>query len=317
MNKKGIKSDLMLLSVAFIWGTTFIIVQNAVAILPPHSFNAVRFLAAAIFLFIIALVFDRKNLFKIPKKAMLGGILLGVFLFFGYATQTIGLLYTTAANAGFITGLSVVLVPILSLFILKARPRFTSVIGVGLAASGLYLMTMISSDGFNIGDALVLVGAVFFALQIVGMDKYAPLYSPYILALIQIFVVGILSLIAALLFEDTTILLSPEIMFSYDVILALVITSLFATALAFLIQATFQRYSSPTKTAIIFAMEPVFAALTSMIVLWQWLTWNVALGGSLIFLGMILAEIPPDALTRAFTRKKAPKESVKKKENDK
>lgn len=288
----------MLLFVAFIWGTTFIIVQNAVAILPPHSFNAVRFLSAAIFMFIIALIFDRKNLFSISKEALLGGIMLGVFLFFGYATQTIGLLYTSAANAGFITGLSVVLVPILSLIILKVKPRFTSIIGVALAAIGLYVMTMIASNGFNLGDILILVCAVFFALQIVAMGKYAPRHSPFTLALIQILVIGILSLIAAFFFEDKAAFLSPDIIFSSDVLLALVITSLFATAIAFLIQATFQRHSSPTKTAIIFATEPVFAALTSMIVLWELLRWNVAFGGLLIFMGMILAEIPPETFDR-------------------
>lgn len=304
--KKSLKSDLMLLFVAFIWGTTFIIVQNAIALLPPHSFNAVRFLVATIFLLIFALIWDRKNLFAIPKELWFAGIFLGVLLFIGYGAQTIGLLYTTAANAGFITGLSVVLVPILSYLILKEKLKSTSIIGVGLAAIGLYIMTMIGSVGINFGDFLIFFGAIFFALQIVYTGRYAPKYSAFILALLQIAVCGILSLGAAIIFEDTTALLSIDVLLSFDVLLAIVITALFATSIAFLIQANFQRYSSPTKTAIIFATEPVFAALTSMVVLWQLLTWNVAIGGLLIFLGMILAEIPPDALTRPFKRQKEP-----------
>lgn len=309
--RKSLRSDLMLLFVAFIWGTTFVVVQNAIAFLPPHSFNAVRFLVATIFLLIFALIWDRKNLFAIPKGLWFAGILLGIMLFIGYGAQTVGLLYTTAANAGFITGLSVVLVPILSYLILKEKLKFTAIIGVSLAAIGLYIMTMVGGVKINFGDLLILIGAVFFALQIVYTGRYAPRYSAFILALLQIAVCGLLSLGAAVIFEDTTALTSLDVLLSFDVLLALVITALFATSIAFLIQANFQRYSSPTKTAIIFATEPVFAALTSMVVLWQWLTWNVTLGGALIFLGMILAEIPPDALMRPFRQIKKTAQAVK------
>jgi drug/metabolite transporter (DMT)-like permease len=302
--KKSLKSDLILLSVSFIWGTTFIIVQNAIAFLPPHSFNAVRFLVATFFLLIFALIWDRKNLFAIPKELWIAGTFLGVLLFFGYGAQTVGLLYTTAANAGFITGLSVVLVPILSYFILREKLKFTSIIGVSLAAIGLYIMTMIGGMKINLGDFLIFIGAVFFALQIVFTSKYAPKYSAFILALLQIAVCGLLSLGAAIIFEDTTALTSLDVLLSFDVLIAITITALFATSIAFIIQANFQRYSSPTKTAIIFATEPVFAALTSMVVLWQLISWNVALGGLLIFLGMILAEIPPEIFNKFLPKKR-------------
>lgn len=301
--KKNILADFMLLMVAFVWGTTFIAVQNAIDVLPPHSFNAVRFLTASIIILILAFIFDKKNLLTINKDIWIAGSLLGFFLFFGYAFQTLGLLYTTASKAGFITGLNVVLVPIFSTILIKMKPRLTAVIGVSLATAGLYIMTMIGNTNFSYGDFLVFLCAIFFALQIVSTGKYAPKYSAFVLAWIQITVVGILSLISAIIFEDISYIISPDIMLDNDVIIALLITSIFATALAFLAQTIFQKHSTPTKVAIIFAMEPVFAAIASVIYEKEMLSLNVTIGGSLIFLGMILAEIPSEKISALFVRK--------------
>lgn len=301
--KKSIIADFMLLMVALIWGTTFIAVQNAIDLLPPHSFNAVRFLTASIFILFLTIIVDKKSLFNITKEIWIAGSLLGLFLFFGYAFQTLGLLYTSASKAGFITGLNVVLVPIFSTIFLKLRPKITSIIGVVLAAIGLYIMTMIGNANYSFGDFLVFLCAIFFALQIVTTGKYAPKYSAFVLAWIQISVVGILSLFSAFLFEDVSYLTDPDVLLDSDVLIALLITSIFATALAFLAQTTFQKHSTPTKVAIIFAMEPVFAAITSIIVQKEMLSLNVTIGGSLIFMGMILAEIPPDKITSIFRKK--------------
>ncbi len=302
--KKSIVADLMLLMVALVWGATFIAVQNAIDLLPPHSFNAIRFLTASIIILFLTIIFDKKSLLNITKEIWIAGSLLGLFLFFGYAFQTFGLLYTSASKAGFITGLNVVLVPIFSTILLKSRPKITSIIGVVLAAIGLYIMTAIGNTNYSFGDFLVFLCAIFFALQIVTTGKYAPKYSAFILAWIQITVVGILSLLSAFIFEDTTALTNLRVLLNKNVFIALLITSVFATALAFLAQTTFQKHSSPTKVAIIFAMEPVFAAITSVIVLKKMLSINVTIGGSLIFLGMILAEIPPEKITSLFHKKK-------------
>lgn len=301
--KKSIFADLMLLMVALVWGTTFIVVQNAIDLLPPHSFNAIRFLVASVIILFLTIIFDKKSLLNITKEIWIAGSILGLFLFFGYAFQTLGLLYTSAAKAGFITGLNVVLVPIFSVILLKSRPKITSIFGVALAAIGLYIMTSIGNTDYSFGDFLVFLCAIFFALQIVTTGKYAPKYSAFVLAWIQITVVGILSLLSAFIFEDTTALTSPSILLDKNVFIALLITSVFATALAFLAQTTFQKHSSPTKVAIIFAMEPVFAAITSVIVLGEMLSVNVTIGGSLIFIGMILAEIPPEKITTLFRSK--------------
>jgi len=116
--KRSILADLSLLTVAFVWGTTFVLVQNAIATLPPHTFNAIRFFMAAVLLFLFMLLFFRDQLKAISVKMVLSGVILGIWLFGGYAFQTIGLLYTTSSKAGFITGLSVVLIPVFGFFIL-------------------------------------------------------------------------------------------------------------------------------------------------------------------------------------------------------
>lgn len=298
--KKKLFADLSLLMVTLIWGTTFVIVQNAIDILPPHSFNGIRFFLASLILFIVIVLFDRKSLKAINKKLLTSGIILGFFLFGGYAFQTVGLLYTTASRAGFITGLSVILVPIFSIILLKSYPKWTSVVGALFAATGLYLLTMIGENTFTSGDILVFFCAIFFALQIIFTGKFAPNYNVLSLAWIQISTVSILSLIFAFLFEDFASI-SINIILTPEVITALLITSILATALAFFAQTYFQRYTTPTRVAIIFAMEPVFAAITAYIVLNEQLGAGGIIGGLLILSGMILAELNPD-IFREFSK---------------
>lgn len=145
MNKKYI-ADFTLLFVAFVWGTTFVVVQNAISFLQPHTFNAVRFFMAALLLSVWLVVFRRDEIKAINKKLLLSGMAIGFWLFIGYACQTIGLVYTTSSKAGFITGLSVVLVPLLSFFILKIKPGIYAIIGVCIATVGLYLKSGRKND---------------------------------------------------------------------------------------------------------------------------------------------------------------------------
>lgn len=289
--KKTYVADGILLFIAFIWGATFVVVQNALSFLEPNTFNALRFSIAAFILFAVRLFLSRKNQLKITKNLLISGIILGFWLFIGYTFQTIGLLYTTSAKAGFITGLNVVLVPVLSIFLLRTKLAVPQVIGVGLATAGLYLLTMTGSSGVNIGDFLVLICAFGFAMQIILTGKYTEKFPTIDLTLWQISTVAVLSWIAALLFEDWSLAFQPAT-FLQEVLFALVITSLFATAIAFFAQTHFQKFTTATHTALIFAMEPVFAALTDY--LWNGVTMSTSgiFGSILIFTGMILAEIP-------------------------
>ena len=290
--KKPLVADLSLLLVTIIWGTTFVLVQNAIDFLEPFSFNSIRFLAAAIILIVCLVIFDKEQLKKLDVKLLLSGVFIGFWLFLGYATQTIGLLYTTSSKAGFITGLSVVLVPLFSMMLLKQFPNRNAVFGVLTATIGLFLLTMTDVTSLNKGDGFMFICAVSFALQIIYTGKFSSKYPTLLLTVIQITTVAVLSIISSFLFEDWKRSFDLEILLTQDVLIALLITSIFATALAFLIQTGFQKYTTATRVALIFAMEPVFAAITGYYWANERLSYSALVGCFLIFAGMIFAEMP-------------------------
>ncbi|MEH7157364.1 DMT family transporter [Neobacillus drentensis] len=290
--KKPLVADISLLLVTIIWGTTFVLVQNAIDFLEPFSFNAIRFLTAAILLILLLVLFEKRQLKQLDRKLLLSGVFIGFWLFLGYATQTIGLLYTTSSKAGFITGLNVVLVPLFSMMLLKQFPSRNAVLGVLTATIGLFLLTMTDVTGLNKGDGLVFICAISFALQIIYTGKFSSKYPTMLLTVVQISTVAILSIISSFIFEDWKQSFNPDILLTKDVIIALIITSVFATALAFLVQTNFQKYTSATRVALIFAMEPVFAAITGFYWANERLSYSALVGCILIFAGMIFAELP-------------------------
>ncbi|WP_342488392.1 DMT family transporter [Cytobacillus sp. FSL W7-1323] len=283
-------ADFSLLLVAFIWGTTFVLVQNALQSLSAFSFNGIRFLIAAFFLTIMAIIFYRKQWERLTKRTLMAGILLGLCLFIAYTFQTIGLHYTSSSKAGFITGLSVILVPILSIFILNIKITRNAFIGVFVATLGLYLLTAQDISAFNKGDGFVFICALGFAFHIILTNLFAQAHSAIILTIIQVTTVGLLSILSGFVYEGWSY--DSELLFRQEVIFALLITSIFATGLAFLAQTHFQQFTSPTRVAVIFAMEPVFAALTGYIFAGDRLSIIAMFGCLFILLGMILAEWP-------------------------
>lgn len=291
LNYKTYFADFLLLMVAFTWGFTFVIVKNVVEILPPHSFNGVRFFIAALFLLVVILIKDRSILTTMTWKKFLIGSLLGFFLFSGYAFQTIGLMSTTVSKAGFITGMSVVIVPILAVIMLRDAVRRQAVIGISVAVLGLFLLSF--ADGWHIesGDLLVFCGAICFAIHIVLIGKWSPAYNALGLAFIQILAVGVFSSSTALVTGEL-MTFSWTIFFQPTVYWSLIICAIFATALAFLIQTAAQKFTSPTKTAIIFATEPVFAAMAGYLFAHDILSSKELVGCALILLGMLVAEWP-------------------------
>jgi drug/metabolite transporter (DMT)-like permease len=290
--KKQWVADGSLLLVAFIWGATFVLVQNAISFLEPLSFNGVRFSLAGFFLLGWLYLFHRSQLKVFNGKLLISGVFMGFWLFSGYAFQTIGLLYTTSSKAGFITGLSVVLVPLFAFILLKQKPKANAIIGVLIAAIGLYLLTMNGEVSINKGDLLVFLCAVSFGMHIVITGKYSSHFPTLLLTITQIFTVSILCILSAFFFEDWTQMFNATVLQKAEVWSALLITSLFATAFAFLVQTNFQRYTTATRVALIFAMEPVFAALTAYLWANEQLTISALIGCLLILLGMILAELP-------------------------
>ncbi|WHY84374.1 DMT family transporter [Neobacillus novalis] len=295
--KRPLFADISLLLVTLIWGTTFVLVQNAIDFLPPFAFNGIRFLIAAVLLILCLLIFEKKQLKQLNLKLMASGVFLGFWLFLGYVTQTIGLLYTTSSKAGFITGLSVVLVPLFSLLLLKQYPSKNALFGVLIATAGLFFLTMTDVTSLNTGDGFVFICAISFALHIILTGKFSSKYPTLLLTAIQISTVALLSILSSFLFENWKTAFKAEILLSQDVIVALFITSIFATAIAFFIQTNFQKYTSATRVALIFAMEPVFAAITGYFWAQDRLSYSALFGCILIFMGMICAELPPNKLT--------------------
>ncbi|MDM5187911.1 DMT family transporter [Bacillus sp. DX4.1] len=297
--KKEWIAPLSLLFVSFIWGATFVVVQNAMSFVGPFTFNGIRFLFAGVILLIIQLIFVKKTPRKQVQYSGVAGMIVGFFLFVGYLLQTFGLLYTTSSKAGFLTGLSIVMVPILSFIFLKQRATPFIVLGIIAATMGLYLLTAGDSFQFNIGDLLVLGCAVAFAAHILINGFFSKKVSPLLLSTSQVLAVGIFSSICALLFEDWEKLFSIDLWMNHSFLFALFLTSLFATSLAFFIQTSAQKHTSPTRVAIIFAMEPVFAALTGVLVANEQLSISAIIGCLCIFIGMIFVELPSKAKKEA------------------
>jgi len=266
--------------VALIWGVTFVLVKNALADIGPFLFLGIRFVLA----FLVLAVFSFKNIIKVEVSTIMAGCLLGFFLFIGYVFQTVGLQYTSSSNAGFITGVSVVLVPIM--FYIKNRlwPDWQTALTVIMAAVGLFLLS-VPAGKFELGygDLLVLVCAFGFALHIVFVSKYSYRHNAVAITGVQILFVGILCLVIGLSTETI-----PQHM-GTDTILAIIVTSVFATSLAFLLQNYMQKFSTPTRFAVVLTSEPVFAALAGFFWAHEILTSRAYFGAALILLAMLLS----------------------------
>ncbi len=278
---KQLKADILLLLVAISWGSTFVITKNALIDIPTYNFLAIRFVLS----FIITSIIYYKKMIKVDSNTIKYGIIIGIVLFLGYALQTLGLNYTTASKSGFITGFSVIIVPIFSALYLKQKPNTLAIIGSIFAIIGLGFMTLNSSLIPNIGDCYTFFGAFAFAFHIILVGKYTVKSDSEALAIVQIGVVGFLSLITSLISEDFTI---PK---GYNIWINILIISVFATSLAYVIQNKMQKFTSPTHTALIYTGEPVFSAIFAYFLLNEIMNPLGIVGGVLIVFGMIISEI--------------------------
>ena len=295
-----VKADLALVGVIFIWGTSFVIVKTALADASPLMFLLLRFVVAGVAM----LALFRRSLVPTEPGTLRAGAVIGFFLFAGFAFQTVGLHYTTPTKSAFITALSVPLVPLLLVFVLRHRPRWESLAGIAAATLGMYLLTVPPGElQIARGDLLTLVCALAFAGHIVAIGRYAPRFNYSQLALWQ--VLTALALFAVAAPAAGLAGLDPlEVRWSLRLCLAVGVTGVLATALAFSVQTWAQQFTLPTHTAIIFSLEPVFAALTSFVVLQERLGGRGLLGAGLILLGVLLVElrgtpVPVDAVGAA------------------
>ena len=278
-----LRADLLLLSVAIAWGVTFLMVQDAINSTPVYAFLFFRFGIASILMFFIAY----KYLNQINKRTIFYGVILGTFLFSAFATQTFGLLYTKSSIVAFITGLNVIFVPFLAYLVFKDHISKKVFIAAIVAVIGLYSLTMSGTLTVGIGEFLTLICAFLFALQIIYTGKFSKEVNVFLLVLFQLLTVTVLSLIFSLSLDDVTFNLT----YDYVFFKAVIITAVFATVYAFLIQTYMQQFTTATKTAIIFAMEPVSASVFAYISVGEVLT-NIQLSGAiLIVFATVVAEL--------------------------
>jgi drug/metabolite transporter (DMT)-like permease len=283
---KKFRAALLLLTTTFFWGVTFTIVKDAINQVDVYVFLSQRFLlASAVMLPFALLRRDRMN------RALLShGFILGTLLFAAYAFQTVGLKYTSASNTGFLTGLSVVLVPLFDALFFRQPVGRSVRWGVGLALTGLLLLCSNSSLSFNLGDLLGVMCGASVALHLLFTSRFARQAQSdvYLLTTLQLSAVGLWSLATAGFQGGKVFVWHPELFWT------LVICVLIATVFAFLVQTSMQRYISPSHTALIFCTEPVFGAGYAYFAAGERLGVYGYWGAALILAGMLVSELLPD-----------------------
>jgi len=238
---------LALVAVTAVWGVTFVQVKDAVEIYPILPFLAVRFgIASAVLAPAAPRVRD------LGRRGAAGAALAGALLGAGYVLQTLGLERTSVSSAGFVTGMYVVLTPLIALVLFRLQVGGAAWLGVGLATVGLAMLAGIHG-GSATGDLLVLAAAAVYSLQIVLMERYAPRYDPFAFTLVEMLVAFTGLALAAIP--------TAAVPRGWTVWGALVVTGVFASALGFLVQTWAQQRTSATRTALVFTLEPVWAAL--------------------------------------------------------
>jgi drug/metabolite transporter (DMT)-like permease len=279
-------ADLGLAAVALVWGTTFVLVKNALADVSPVLFLALRFSIAAAALVLLF----RSTPRRLAASGVLGrGIMAGVFLMAGYMLQTWGLVLTTPSKSAFLTGLYIVLVPLFGSIVYRSAPVPSEWIGVGLATVGMALLSLDFSSGLRIerGDLLTIACAVAFAIHILILGHDARPDAHQALSVLQVSTGAFIALGTFWWIE------AAFVRWSTQVVGALAVTSLLATALAFAVQSWAQQHTSPTHVALILTLEPVFAWLTSWILTREVLSGRALAGAGLILAGIVLAELKP------------------------
>ena len=293
MVKTAYRADALLLLAAFIWGTAFVAQRLGMQHMGPLGFNGVRFALGALILLPFALKHTQQ---KASRTGLIAGAgLAGLILFLGASLQQAGLVYTTAGKAGFITGLYVIIVPFLGLFV-NQRATGRAWVGAGLATAGLYLLSVHETFSIAYGDLLVLLAAGFWAAHILVLGRFSPRLNPFRLACGQFTVCALLSLLAALFTEPLSwaSIQGAGIPILYGGILSV--------GIGYTLQVAAQQQAPSAHAAIILSLEAVFAALAGWAVLSEILHPRELLGCGLMLVGMLVAQLSPCSKKQAETR---------------
>ena len=280
---------MLLMLTAAIWGFAFVAQRVGMQYVGAFTFNGVRFALGSISLVPLIIYFKNKKTEEQPEKtaaasALVPGIIAGSVLFFGASLQQAGLAYTTAGKAAFITGLYIVLVPLLGIF-LKQRVGLNTWLGVVLAVSGLYFLSVNEDFTIAFGDLLEIIGAFFWAVHILVIDYFTKKVDALRLSCAQFAMCSALSIITALIFEDISVsgLSQAAIPILYG--------GLLSVGVAYTLQVVAQKHAKPSHAAIILSMEAVFAALGGALLLKENMGVRGYLGCALMFAGMLLTQV--------------------------
>ncbi len=274
----------MLILVTLIWGSTFLIVQNSIRLTPPFTFLAIRFTIGSL---VLGLLFF-KRLRQLQQRDVVSGSIIGIFLFAAYALQTTGMQYTNTSTAGFITGLYVPFVPLLSIFLLRQWPSLAALLSILLSFLGLALLSLHEhfTLAFGLGEMLILGCALANALHIISISKFAPQADAINLATVQIAVTALLNLLAIPIAREP-LLLPPIGVWGSALFLGVV-----ATAFCLVVMNSVQQFLSSVRATLIYALEPAWAGLFGYLA-GERLSWYAWIGCALILLAMLLGGMLP------------------------
>jgi drug/metabolite transporter (DMT)-like permease len=280
-----IKADLTLLLVSIIWGSAFVAQRVAGQMGGVYYFNGARYLLAALAVLPVAWrVWRAANPPReMPREQYKWMLIAGFFLFAGSALQQAGMVYTTAGNAGVITALSVVLVPVALFFFWREKPHWLSIVAVGLAGVGAYLLSTGGRFEVHAGDVLELIGALFWTFHVIILGKFASKFEPMSFSVGQLIVCGLLNLGLGAFIEPI-----PAV--NGSLLFAVVYTALFSLGLCYTLQVWAQRHTPPADAALILSLESVFAVISGWLLLDERLAALQVFGCVLIFAAVLLSQ---------------------------
>jgi len=291
--KKLPKGNLMIICATIIWGAGMSAQSAGMGYVSPLTFNAARFFIGGTMAFLPALLFLKKQRAAaaegppaISRRTIFAGIICGSVLCLAINLQQFGLIFTTVANAAFITSLYVIMVPIVCLVFFRRKPAVFVWFGVGLAMVGIYFLSLSGGFNVNLGDLLVFFCAIAFTAQILIISHFSPRHNVLALACVQFYTVFAISFALALIFE------TPSMAALFAALPYVLYTGILSSGVAYILQMKAQKTTEPTVAAVLFSFEGVVATLTGWIVLSQFLTPRQILGCALIFFAILLAQIP-------------------------
>ena len=291
MSRSTLRSDLILLLAAIIWGFAFVAQRIGMDYVGPFTYNGVRFALGTIVLLPFLLIKANKAepLIKVShhadrRKIIIGSLMTGLFLFGGVALQQLGLQQTTAGKAGFITGLYVVFVPIVGL-LFGQRSHLTTWIGAALSVAGLYLLSMTNTFSIAPGDKLVLYCAIIFTFHVLFIAWLSPMMDSFLLAIIQFTICALLNLVIAFAIEPVSLrsILQAWLPIAYGGILSV--------GIAYTLQVIAQKTAHPAHASIILSLEAVFAVIGGWMILQEQLTLRMIIGCMLMLAGMVVVQV--------------------------